>query len=101
MFILGNLFIATATILNIILQLIIFLISAYVIMSWLIVFGIVNSFHPVVHFLQRITEPLLEPIRRFLPPYGIDFSPFIAILVIIFLQTFIVNSLFQLGYMFR
>jgi YggT family protein len=61
------------------------------ILSWLVAFGVVNIRHQfmrvVVDFLYRITEPVLRPIRRFLPNLGgIDISPVIALLLIIFLQ---------------
>jgi YggT family protein len=50
------------------------------ILSWLT--GVV-ALQPVARFFNRITEPLIEPIRRRLPPLGgIDFSPLIAILLI-------------------
>jgi YggT family protein len=61
------------------------------ILSWLVAFGVVNVRHQfmrvVVDFLYRITEPVLRPIRRFLPNLGgIDISPVVALLLIIFLQ---------------
>ena len=61
------------------------------ILSWLVAFGVVNVRNQVVRtivvFLFRITEPLLRQIRRFLPNLGgIDVSPVIALLLIIFLQ---------------
>ncbi len=61
------------------------------ILSWLVAFGVINVRNQVVRvivdFLYRITEPLLRPIRRFLPNLGgIDISPVIALLLIIFLQ---------------
>jgi YggT family protein len=61
------------------------------ILSWLVAFGVVNIRHQfmrvVVDFLYRITEPVLRPIRRFLPNLGgIDISPVVALLLIIFLQ---------------
>ena len=67
----------------------IIIISAIV--SWLVAFGVVNIRNNVmrmaVDFLYRITEPVLRPIRRFLPNLGgIDISPVVALLLIIFLQ---------------
>ena len=61
------------------------------ILSWLVAFGVVNIRHQfmrvVVDFLYRITEPVLRPIRRVLPNLGgIDISPVVALLLIIFLQ---------------
>lgn len=49
--------------------------------------------NPIVQFLYRITEPVLRPIRQRLPMTGIDFSPIIVILAIMFLQRFLVRVL--------
>ena len=67
----------------------IIIISAIV--SWLVAFGVVNVrnnfMRMAVDFLYRITELVLRPIRRFLPNLGgIDISPVVALLLIIFLQ---------------
>ena len=61
------------------------------VMSWLVAFGVVNSQNRFVYvvgdFLQRITEPALAPIRRVLPNLGgVDISPLVAILLLIFLR---------------
>jgi len=66
-----------------------FLLLAYVILTVLINFGIVNSRQPIVsavgEFLYRITEPLLGPIRRRLPNLGpIDISPVVLLLALQF-----------------
>ena len=66
------------------------------ILSWLVAFGVVNIRHQfmrvVVDFLYRITEPVLRPIRRFLPNLGgIDISPVVALLLIIVIQHVIAN----------
>lgn len=55
-----------------------------------------NPYNPVVQLLRRVTEPVLEPIRRVLHRYqtGIDFSPLVAILIIQFVQRVILPSLF-------
>ena len=93
MFIVGNFLIAVATIIGIILWLLTWLIVIRALISW------VNPdpYNPIVVFLQRSTDPLLEPIRRQLPRMQVDFSPFIAILVIIFVRVFLVASLTDLG----
>jgi YggT family protein len=66
-----------------------------VIMSWLIGFNVINGSNPYVrqinHALHRLTEPLLGPIRRFLPDLGgIDVSPIVLLLALQFLQYAIV-----------
>jgi YggT family protein len=59
-----------------------------------------DPWNPIVQFLYRITEPVLGPIRRRLPTgqTGIDFSPIIVILAIMFLQRFLVPVLVQAAY---
>ncbi len=64
------------------------------ILTWLITFGIINTNSSFVNmignFLYRITEPILKPIRRFLPDLGgIDISPVILILLLIFIRNLI------------
>jgi YggT family protein len=58
-----------------------------------------DPFNAIVRFLNSVTEPVLYPIRRRLPISlgGIDFSPIIVILAIIFIQSFLVQSLFDLA----
>ena len=94
MFVLGNLLIALASVVKVLLTVMYWLILIRALISW------VNpdQFNPIVQFLYRMTEPILEPIRRFLPRMGIDFSPIIAFLFIIFLQSFLVRTLVDLGY---
>lgn len=61
-----------------------------------------DPYNPIVIFLRRSTDPILNPIRRRLPfalsRTGIDFSPLILLLGIIFLQKFLVKSLYELSY---
>ena len=66
-------------------------IIAQAVFSWLVVFNVVNTRNQFVamvwDFLYRITEPVLGPIRRLMPNLGgIDISPVILILIIIFIQ---------------
>ena len=73
------------------LNLYIWLLIASAILSWLIAFNVVNTRNQfvagVAEFLYRITEPVLRPIRSFLPNFGgLDISPIILILIIIFVQ---------------
>ena len=85
---------AIAKVIDIGLSLYMWIIVGRAVISW------VNPdpYNPIVRFLTSATEPILYPIRRRLPMLGgIDFSPIIAILVIIFLQSFLVQSLAQLA----
>ena len=93
MFVFGNLVAALAQIVSIILTLMYWFILILALISW------VNPdpFNPLVQFLNRVTEPILEPIRRVLPPLAIDISPIIAFLGIVFLQRFLVSTLLDLS----
>ena len=80
------------------LQLYVYVIIASAVLSWLIAFNVVNTRSPVVsgiaEFLYRITEPVLRPIRNMLPNLGgIDISPIIVILIIIFIQSVIIPNI--------
>ena len=94
MFVVANFLVAVAKMIDILLSLYMWTIIARAIISW------VNAdpYNPIVRFLISITEPVLYPIRRRLPMLGgIDFSPILVILAIIFVQTFLVQSLIQLA----
>ena len=85
------------------LQLYTYLIVASAIMSWLVAFNVVNTRNDVVRsiwtFLDAVTEPALRPIRRILPNLGgIDISPVILILLIIFIQKLIVDYLMPIAF---
>ena len=95
MFILGNFLSATEQILKIVLELYMWVIIIRALLSW------VNPdpYNPIVQFLNSITEPVLYRVRQVIPMsgIGIDFSPIVVILVIIFLQSFLVNSIGMLA----
>jgi len=72
----------------------IWILIAAAVLSWLVAFNVVNTRNPVVasigDFLYRITEPALRPIRSVLPNLGgIDISPVILILGLLFLRNLI------------
>jgi YggT family protein len=92
MFIVANFLVAFARVLDIGLNVFILLIVIRAIVSWVSV----DTFNPIVQFLNKSTDPILFPIRRILPfslKWGIDISPIIAVLVLIFAQSFVVNTL--------
>ncbi len=95
MFVISNFLVAIAKILNIGLSLYMWIIIGRAIISW------VNPdpHNPIVRFLNAVTEPILSPIRRKIPINlgGIDFSPILVILAIIFLQSFLVKTLMQIA----
>ena len=83
------------------LTLYIYVLVAWAVLSWLLAFNVVNTRHPVVHaiaeFLYRITEPVLRPIRNRMPNLGgIDISPIIAWIIILFIKYVIIDFLRQL-----
>jgi YggT family protein len=83
------------------LTLYVYILVASAILSWLIAFNVVNTSNQVVatiaDFLWRITEPVLRPIRNILPNLGgIDISPVIVILIIIFIQNVVLPNIAKL-----
>lgn len=79
-----------------IIHLLILAIIAAAVMSMLIAFGVVDSrnrfVYSVADFLDRLTDPILNPIRRFMPNFGtVDISPIIAILLLEALQMVLVD----------
>lgn len=97
MFIFGNFIIALAKVLDVVLTMMYWLILIRALISW------VNPdpFNPIVQLLHRTTEPILEPIRRFLPMTAVDISPIIAFLLVMFLKSFLVATLIDIGYQLR
>lgn len=96
MFILSNFTSAVAQILDVLLSIIYWLVLIRALISW--VNPDPNS--AIVQFLYKSTEPILEPLRRRLPlnfRFGLDISPVIVILLIMFLKSFLIKSLFDLG----
>src|SRR5947209_19089253 len=76
----------------------IWLLVAQAVLSWLLAFGVVNRYNRAVavigDFLYRVTEPALRPIRAFLPNFGgIDISPVVLILILMFLRRLIFYDL--------
>ena len=100
MFALSNLLIAVANVLDILLTILYWLILIRALISW------VNPdpYNPIVQFLNNVTEPILYPIRKLLPlgfRFGIDISPIIAFLAIVFLRSFLVRTLLDLSLRLR
>ena len=90
---------AILDIVMIILQVGIWIIIAQAILSWLVAFNVLNTSNQFVNQvwrgLHQITEPLLRPIRRILPSAGgMDFSPMVLILGIIFLERVILHYIY-------
>ena len=91
------------TIILLVARLYIYILIAAAVLSWLIAFNVVNTRNQFVaaiaEFLFRITEPVLAPIRRTLPSLGgLDISPIVLILIIMFLQRVI--TYYMIPYVF-
>ncbi len=99
MFVFSNLLEAVATIVNLLLSTYLFIIVGRAIVSWVSP----DPYNPIVRFLYQATEPVLGPLRRRLrlAARGIDFSPFVLILAIIFTQKFLIRSLLDLAFRLR
>lgn len=96
MFVFANFLLGLAKVLDIGLTLFMWIIIAQAVLSW------VNPdpYNPIVRFINQATEPVLIQIRKRIPTLfgGIDFSPIIVLLGIIFLQEFLVQSLVHLAH---
>ena len=82
--------------LSLILNLVWWVFLIMIIMSWLISFNVINTRNQFVsnvwRVLNQITDPILRPIRRVIPPMGgLDLSPIIVFIIIFFLQQLIAN----------
>jgi YggT family protein len=94
MFMLTNFLLSLAKLIDFVLSAYMWVVIARAVISW------VNAdpYNPVVRFLVQVTDPILSRIRRFLPSMGgIDLSPMVLILAIIFLQSFLVPTLKQIA----
>jgi len=95
MFVISNFLSALATLLDLVLSAYIWIVIGRAIISW------VNAdpYNPIVRFVYEVTEPLLARIRRVVPIIGggIDFSPMVLIIAIMFLRSFIVPTLQQIA----
>lgn len=83
----------------VVMQFYIYIVVAMAIFSWLLAFNIINVHNDIVRgiwrFLYAVTEPIMRPIRGFMPNLGgIDISPVILLLLIMFLQNVIVRYIY-------
>jgi YggT family protein len=95
MFVLNNFIISIARVIEIILTVYMWIIIARALISW------VNPdpYNKIVIFIYRVTEPVLRPIRKIIPRHSlpIDFAPLIVLLIIFFLQSFLVKTMLQMA----
>jgi len=95
MIILSNFLTAIAKVLDIVLSIYMWVVIARAVLSWVSP----DPYNPIVRFIHKVTEPVLYQVRKRIPVNfgGIDFSPIIVFLAIIFLQRFVVHSLYGLA----
>jgi YggT family protein len=95
MFVFANFINAIAGVLDIVLEIYMYIIIISALISW------VNPdpYNPIVRFLYSVTEPVFSAVRRVLPipAVGIDFSPIIVLLMILFLRQFLIRTLQQIA----
>ena len=92
--------IAILQIVQVLLNVVWWIIVVQAILSWLIAFNVINTHTDIVRTiwgaLQRMTEPLYRPIRRILPDFGaLDLSPLVVLLVIYILTNIVIPSIAQ------
>ena len=96
MYIIGYFIMAVAKVMDVILIAYMWVVVARAVLSW------VNPdpFNPIVRFIHNVTEPVLYQVRTRIPVNfgGMDLSPIVVFAVIIFLRTFVVNSLNQMAF---
>jgi YggT family protein len=95
MFVFTNFLSAVAYVIEILLNIYMWIVIARALISW------VNPdpYNPIVNFLYRATEPVLSRVRRIIPDLGgIDLSPLIVLLIIYFLKEFLVRSIYMISY---
>lgn len=96
MYILGYLFLAVATVLDYVLIIFMWIVVARAVLSWVSP----DPYNPIVRFIYNVTDPVMSRIRQYVPVNfgGIDFSPILVFMGVIFLRIFLVNSLKQLAH---
>ncbi|NNC73148.1 MAG: YggT family protein [Sphingomonadaceae bacterium] len=83
-------------VLVLLINIMIWVIIVQAVLSWLVAFNVINTYNDGVrqflYLLERVTNPLYAPIRRFMPDFGgIDFSPIVVILLLHLLARFLVG----------
>jgi len=76
-----------------------FLILVRVVLSWVNPDAYRQPYYPVIRLLQRLTEPVLAPLRRIVPPFGgtVDVSPVVALLLLELVRSLVVSLLQRIG----
>ena len=90
------------SILDMLLQLVVYIIIAQVILSWLVAFNVINTqsnfVRTVLVALDRLTGPIYRPIRKLMPDFGgIDFSPIVVLLTISIIRKLLGGVALEMG----
>ena len=95
MFIFGNIILGIARVLDVVLNIYMWVIIIRALISWVSP----DPYNPIVQILTKMTEPVLRPIRKLVPPHkvGVDLSPLIAVLAVVFLQYALIDTLRRIG----
>jgi YggT family protein len=77
--------------------------TAFTVLVWLIIGRCILSFirhdpyHPIIKFIYEVTEPVMSPFRRLLPPAGgLDFSPMLAVFAVYLVQSIVIKILYYI-----
>lgn len=92
MIFLANFLLAISKILNLLLMIYVWILIIRAVLSWIPI----PSLRQLAIIAYALTEPVLKPVRRFVPPYkfgGLDLSPMIVIIILLFIDTFLLKSL--------
>ena len=95
MFVIGNIISGIAEVLDVVLNIYMWVIIIRALLSWVSP----DPYNPIVQVLTRLTEPVLRPIRKIVPPHkvGIGLSPLIAALIVVFLRAALIKTLYRLA----
>ncbi len=90
----ANFLFAIVRILDFVFSVYTIVIFARIILSWIQI----PALYQVAVIVYKLTEPLLKPIRKYVPPYkmgGLDLSPMILLIILMFIKSFVIRSLMQ------
>ncbi|MDQ6978744.1 MAG: YggT family protein [Mariprofundaceae bacterium] len=88
---------AVAGVFGLLIQIAIFAVVARAILSWVSP----DPYNPIVKLIYQITDPMLRPFYRWVPPfYGIDWTPIVLLMVLYFVDAFVVQSLARFSHNF-
>ncbi len=87
-------------IIHALIQLVVFVMVANAILSWLIAFDVINmrnrTIYQIVHFLDAVTRPILRPVQRIVPPFGgVDITPVLVIIVLLAFDATLLPMIFR------